>query len=89
MYGPTRGVMTLIGAALAGGLIWFATWLGPTEYAGRYWAAMAAIGGAGLVMALSQLAGGWTKWGSGMASATVLPAWRISSTQTPATPSTC
>ena len=72
MYALTRGVMTLIGAALAGGLIWFATWLGPPDYAGEYWAAMGAIAGAGLVLALSQLAGGWTKWGAPSFSPSVL-----------------
>jgi hypothetical protein len=71
MYGLTRGVMTLIGAALAGGLIWFATWLGPMDSTGEYWAAMGCVAGAGLVMALSQLAGGWTKWGRPAASPNV------------------
>jgi hypothetical protein len=71
MYGLTRGVMTLIGAALAGGLIWFATWIGPMESSGQYWAAMGVVAGAGLVMALSQLAGGWTKWGLPSASPNV------------------
>lgn len=71
MYGLTRGVMTLIGAALAGGLIWLATWIGPMESTGQYWAAMGCVAGAGLVMALSQLAGGWTKWGLPSASPTV------------------
>jgi hypothetical protein len=30
---------------------------------GGYWAVYGVIAGAGLVMALSQIAGGWTKWG--------------------------
>jgi hypothetical protein len=72
MYGLTRGVMTLIGAALAGTLIWLATWIGPMESSGQYWAAMGVVAGAGLVMALSQLAGGWTKWGLPSASPNVL-----------------
>ena len=63
MYGLTRGLTTLIGAAIAGGLIWFATWIGPNDSIGEYWAAMGLVAGAGLVMALSQLLGGWTKWG--------------------------
>lgn len=71
MYALTRGVMTLIGAALAGGLIWLATWIGPMESTGQYWAAMGCVAGAGLVMALSQLAGGWTKWGLPSASPSV------------------
>ena len=71
MYGLTRGVMTLIGAALAGGLIWLATWIGPMDSTWEYWAAMGCVAGAGLVMALSQLAGGWTKWGLPSASPNV------------------
>jgi hypothetical protein len=71
MYGLTRGVMTLIGAAIAGGLIWLATWIGPTDSTSEYWAAMGCVAGAGLVMALSQLAGGWTKWGIPSASPNV------------------
>lgn len=71
MYGLTRGMMTLIGAAIAGGLIWLATWIGPMESTGQYWTAMGCVAGAGLVMALSQLAGGWTKWGLPSASPNV------------------
>lgn len=71
MYGLTRGVMTLVGAALAGGLIWLATWIGPMDSTWEYWAAMGCVAGAGLVMALSQLAGGWTKWGLPAASPNV------------------
>lgn len=71
MYSLTRGVMTLIGAALAGGLIWLATWIGPMDSTWEYWAAMGCVAGAGLVMALSQLAGGWTKWGLPAASRNV------------------
>lgn len=63
MYGLTRGLMTLIGVALAGGLIWFAGWIDARDSTGEYWAAMGLVAGAGLVMALSQLLGGWTKWG--------------------------
>ncbi|MEX2212018.1 MAG: hypothetical protein WD689_09695 [Gaiellaceae bacterium] len=55
--------MTLIGVAVAGGLIWFATWIDPTDSIGEYWAAMGLVAGGGLVLALSQLLGGWTKWG--------------------------
>lgn len=71
MYGLTRGMMTLVGAAIAGGLIWLATWIGPMESTGQYWAAMGCVAAAGLVMAVSQLAGGWTKWGLPSASANV------------------
>jgi hypothetical protein len=62
MYGTVRGVATLVGAGIAGGLIWLSTQIGQGS-TGGYWAAMGILAGAGLVMALSQLAGGWTKWG--------------------------
>jgi hypothetical protein len=63
MYGTMRGVATLIGAAIAGGLVWVATQVGQ-DSTGDYWGAVGILAGAGLVMALSQLVGGWTKWGS-------------------------
>jgi hypothetical protein len=62
VYGLTRGTMTLIGVAIAGFLLWLATQFN-AEGNGDYWAQMGLIAGAGLVMALSQLLGGWTKWG--------------------------
>lgn len=62
MYGMTRGLLTLIGAAIAGGLIWFGAWIG-TDTNAEYWAFAGLLAAAGLVMALSQLLGGWTKWG--------------------------
>jgi hypothetical protein len=62
MYGTVRGVATLIGAGIAGGLIWLSTQIGQGS-TGGYWAAVGIVAGAGLVIALSQLAGGWTKWG--------------------------
>ena len=63
MYGLTRGLMTLIGVAVAGGLIWFASWVGPRDSVSDYWIAMGLVAGAGLALAVSQLLGGWTKWG--------------------------
>jgi hypothetical protein len=62
MYGLTRGTATLLGAGVAGLLVWTATQIddGTT---GGYWAVYGLIAGAGLVMALSQLLGGWTKGG--------------------------
>ncbi len=60
--GITRGVSTLIGAAVAGFLIWLATQMGDGS-AGAYWATYGLIAAAGLTMALSQILGGWTKWG--------------------------
>lgn len=62
MYGTVRGVATLVGAGIAGGLIWLSTQIGQGS-TGGYWAAVGILAGAGLTMAVSQLAGGWTKWG--------------------------
>jgi hypothetical protein len=57
-----RGLTTLLGVAAAGFLVWLASELdlGST---GEYWAAMGILVGAGLCLGLSQLLGGWTKWG--------------------------
>jgi hypothetical protein len=67
MYGLTRATLTLIGAAAAGVLLWLATTSVPDSLAdasrGGYWAAFGLVALGGLVMALSQLLGGWTKWG--------------------------
>jgi hypothetical protein len=67
MYGLTRATLTLIGAAAAGVLLWLATTAVPDSLAdasrGGYWAAFGLVALGGLVMALSQLLGGWTKWG--------------------------
>src|SRR6478672_8081707 len=62
MYGTVRGVATLVGAGIAGGLVWLSTQIGQSS-TGGYWAAVGILAGAGLVMAVSQLAGRWTKWG--------------------------
>ena len=62
MIGVTRGISTLAGAAVAGVLLWFATQVG-TETTAEYWATYGLIAAAGLTMALSQILGGWTKWG--------------------------
>ena len=58
-----RGLTTLLGVAAAGFLVWLATQfdLGST---GEYWAAMGILAGAGACLGLSQLLGGWTKWGT-------------------------
>ena len=58
-----RGLTTLLFVALAGFLVWLASEfdLGST---GEYWAAMGILAGAGAVLGLSQLLGGWTKWGA-------------------------
>lgn len=57
-----RGVFTLVGAGAAGLLIWIATQISQGT-TGGYWAVQGILAGAGLTMALSQLFGGWTKWG--------------------------
>src|SRR6266516_2806900 len=62
MYGLTRATTTLVFSAAAGLLIWFATQIS-NDHVGGYWARVGLVAGAGLVMAVSQLAGGWTKWG--------------------------
>lgn len=62
MIGLTRGLSTLAGAAVAGILLWFATQVG-AESNGEYWGTYGLVAGAGLTMALSQILGGWTKWG--------------------------
>lgn len=60
LYDASRGLTTAVAAGTAGLLLWVATLVGqPT--AGRFWAEMAIVAGAGLVVALSQLVGGWTK----------------------------
>jgi hypothetical protein len=62
MIGITRGVSTLAGAVVAGILLWFATQIG-TQTSSEYWSTYGLIAAAGLTMALSQILGGWTKWG--------------------------
>jgi hypothetical protein len=54
--------MTLIGAACAGLLLWLASQVS-ADSLGGYWAFVGLAAAAGLTMALSQLLGGWTKWG--------------------------
>jgi hypothetical protein len=54
--------MTLIGAAGAGFLVWLSTQI-DDKTTGGYWAVYGVIAAAGLAMALSQLLGGWTKFG--------------------------
>jgi hypothetical protein len=70
MYGLTRGPVTLIAAAAAGLLIWLATQLNNGHQAG-YWGIIGLMAAAGLIMAWSQILGGWTKWGWPRLSATV------------------
>jgi MFS family permease len=67
MYGLTRATLTLIGVAAAGVLVWLATQIIPDDPSsasqGEYWSTWGVVAAAGLVIALSQLLGGWTKWG--------------------------
>ena len=69
MYGLTRATTTLLGAAVAGFLVWLAAdvfddgGVFEADETGRYWATVGLLAAAGFVMALSQLLGGWTKWG--------------------------
>jgi hypothetical protein len=71
MYGLTRGTTTLVAAGVAGLLIWIATQLNNDHMSG-YWGRIGLVAGAGLVMALSQLIGGWTKRGMPKVSIAVL-----------------
>ena len=71
MYGLTRATTTLLAAGAAGLLIWIATQI-DNDHIGGYWARIGLVAGAGLIMALSQLLGGWTKWGWPRLSAPVL-----------------
>ena len=64
--GLVRALFTLLGVAAAGFLLWLASAIAfPLGEASttEYWIAMALIAGAGLALGLSQLFGGWTKWG--------------------------
>jgi outer membrane biosynthesis protein TonB len=62
MPGITRGLFTLLGVAGAVTLLWLAGWIGD-DSTGDYWSLFALVAAAGLTVALSQLLGGWTKWG--------------------------
>jgi hypothetical protein len=65
MYGLTRGAVTLVGVVVAGFLLWLTSTFGERDEltSGEFWAVVGLWAAAGLVMALSQLLGGWTKWG--------------------------
>ena len=65
MYGLTRGAITLVGVIVAGVLIWWGVdpLSGESIGRGEFWWAVLMCALAGLVMALSQVLGGWTKWG--------------------------
>jgi hypothetical protein len=57
-----RALFTLLGVAVAGFLIWLAQ-LPDAATTNGFWAAMGLVAAAGLALGLSQLFGGWTKWG--------------------------
>jgi hypothetical protein len=57
-----RALFTLLGVATAGLLIWLASYFDLTDTS-EFWYAMGLIAAAGLALGLSQLFGGWTKWG--------------------------
>jgi hypothetical protein len=68
MYGATRAIATLIGVAATGFLLWLAAQVLDIEFRfggseAEYWTFVGITAGAGLVIALSQVFGGWTKWG--------------------------
>jgi len=59
-----RGLFTLVGVAVAGFLTWLASEsFTPVTSTSDFWIAMGLIALGGLALGLSQLFGGWTKWG--------------------------
>jgi hypothetical protein len=60
MYDASRGLTLALAAALAGLALWGAAQIG-TQTTGRFWIAMAIVGGAGLLLALANHVGTWTK----------------------------
>jgi hypothetical protein len=60
MYDASRGLTLAFAAGLAGLGLWGATQVG-TETPGRFWIAMAIVGAAGLLIAVANHVGTWTK----------------------------
>jgi hypothetical protein len=60
LYDATRGLATALAAGLAGVLLWAGTLVG-VQTVTRFWESMGIVAAAGLVVALSQVIGGWTK----------------------------
>lgn len=60
MYDTSRGLTLALAAALAGLGLWGASQVG-TQTTGRFWLAMLIVAGAGLVIALANHVGTWTK----------------------------
>src|SRR4051812_18855176 len=63
LYDATRGLTTAAAAGVAGLLLWLATLVG-VQSVTRFWESMGIVAAAGLVVALSQVIGGWTKGGA-------------------------
>ena len=59
-YDASRGLTLALAAALAGLGLWGATQIG-TQTTGRFWLAMVVVAGAGLLIALANHVGTWTK----------------------------
>jgi hypothetical protein len=60
LHDATRGLTTAIAAGTAGLLLWLATQVGEQTTL-RFWASLGIVAGAGLVFAVAQSMGGWTK----------------------------
>jgi hypothetical protein len=60
LYDASRGLTLALAAALAGLGLWGATQVG-VQTTGRFWIAMAVVAGAGLLIALANHVGTWTK----------------------------
>src|SRR5947208_5274031 len=63
VLGIVRALPTLLGVAAAGALLWAASYFDLGRTSG-FWAAMGLVMAAGFALGLSQLLGGWTKWGA-------------------------
>jgi biotin transporter BioY len=59
LYDATRGLTLALAAALAGLLLYLATQVGQQSTV-RFWAEMGIVAGAGLVLALAPVLGGWS-----------------------------
>ena len=60
IYDASRGLTLALAAALAGLGLWGASQVG-TQTPGRFWLAMAVVSGSGLLIALANHVGTWTK----------------------------
>lgn len=69
-YAMRRALMTVVGVAGAGALIWAAS-LPDARHVDGYWARWGLVAAAGTVLALTQLLGGWKKGGTTRFSPTV------------------